>query len=189
MKISINQVIQIVSAILFAFTLSGLNIDPNATAEQIVTAIYDGNFYKLFTIVVLNLGNIFYHWVKTIRANPSQFWAFWRSSNWWTSVVNLLLSFLVNTKIVTSGIIDPAEISALISFAIAGNWKLLIGGVVTNVVNILIHRFTKNPMKTPQIGQRMTDPELQAEFQWDGTTWVQVVPNTEAKNKKMGGGQ
>lgn len=146
MKISTNYIVNVVSVILYAFSLSGLNIDPDATAAQIITVLTTGNYTALF-VLLLNLGNSLFQWIKTLRTDFDMFWSFLRSTNWWTSFLNMAVGLVIYAGYLLPTDI-PAELSTEVAqYAAEGSWLVALIALVSNVANILIHKLTKNPAK------------------------------------------
>lgn len=142
MKISTNFLTQVLSVVLWAFVLAGLKIDPSQTADTLINS-FSGSSWALAFIAVANLANSIWQWVKTIRAQggiTKDFWAFLRSTNWWTSFANIVVSGLA-----LLGVQLPPDLAGeAVRLVFERKWldfAVLIGG---NVVNILVHFFTKN---------------------------------------------
>ena len=95
MKISKNLITQIVSLILLAFTFSGLGVNPDETAGTIVNYLSDGQYFALVTYILINLLNVFIHWIQQLKENPKKFWSFIESVNFWVAAINIILGILL----------------------------------------------------------------------------------------------
>jgi len=111
-----------------------------------VAAVVEENFYTLLVILVINLLNPIYQWIKTLKNNPGQFWLFVHSTNWWVSVFNV---FIVG-MLLWGGIEIPIEAGEDIIAAIFDEkWMELIPLVVVNIlIPILKSIFKKKPLES-----------------------------------------
>ena len=127
-----NLITQLVSLLLLAFTFSGLDVNPDATADTIVNYLSDGQFFALLTYIFINLINVFVHWYKTLKENPGKFWCFIESVNFWMAAANILLGIIL----VKWGIpIDKEAVNNVISLLFSKEyWE---AGTVF-IMNILI---------------------------------------------------
>ena len=143
---SVNFYTQLVTLLLSAFAIGGLQIDPTQLSGDIVAAVVEENFYTLLVILVINLLNPIYQWIKTLKNNPGQFWLFVHSTNWWVSVFNV---FIVG-MLLWGGIEIPIEAGEDIIAAIFDEkWMELIPLVVVNIlIPILKSIFKKKPLES-----------------------------------------
>lgn len=89
-NIPLNRWVQFLSFALYMLTFSGLAVNPDETANQIVTYLSNGQFTALIILIVGNLGNIFYQYFKGLKENPGKFWAFIDSVNFWIGFGNVI---------------------------------------------------------------------------------------------------
>lgn len=145
MKLSNNLVVQIVSLALWVFALAGLQIDPNTTGEKIVTNITTQN-WPLLVIIMINLGNSAFSWIKTWKTNRPDFIQFLRSPNWWISFCNILFAVLA-----MRGIHVPEGASEqIIAYVFQGQWWSLLGYLIPNVIGPVIRALTAKPQPVTQ---------------------------------------
>jgi ABC-type uncharacterized transport system permease subunit len=141
-----NLVTQIVSVIILALSASGLNVTAT-DFSQIIEFVENGKWLALGLFLV-NIGKSVTSWVKTWRETPTLLLQFLRSTNWWTSFANMVVAIITGF-----GVIIPDEVTQavpdVISYALSGQWSLLITAIVANITNILIHRFVKKPEQAP----------------------------------------
>lgn len=90
-----NLITQIVSLCLLAFTFSGLDVNPDATASTIVDYLSNGQFIALLTYILINLLNVFIHWYNQLKADPKSFWKFTESVNFWMAVANIVIGLVL----------------------------------------------------------------------------------------------
>lgn len=106
-----NLITQLVSLCLLAFTFSGLDVNPDATASTIVDYLSNGQFIALLTYILINLLNVFIHWYNQLKADPKSFWKFTESVNFWVAAANILLGIIL----LKWGIpIDPEAVKSFI---------------------------------------------------------------------------
>ena len=140
MKLSNNLVVQIASLVLWVFALAGLEIDPQATGEKLVTNIVTQN-WPLLVIVVINLGNSIFSWIKTWKTDKPNLIQFLRSPNWWISFCNILFAILA-----MRGIHVPEGASAqIVDYIFQGQWWSLLGYLIPNVLGPVIRALTAKP--------------------------------------------
>ena len=118
----VNLPVQIVSLILAAFVAAGLNIDPNASAAEIVAAVKSVSLPLILTAVI-NLGSMIYIWIKTWKTDKPNFWAFLTSRSWLISLGSIIIPALALVGIE----IAPDDAARLIDFGLAGNWQAFAG--------------------------------------------------------------
>jgi len=118
----VNLPVQIVSLIMAAFVAAGLNIDPNATASEIVAAVKSVSLPLILTAVI-NLGSMVYLWIKTWKTNKPNFWAFITSRSWLISLGSILIPALALIGVQ----IAPDDAAKLIDYGLAGNWQAFAG--------------------------------------------------------------
>lgn len=142
---STNFWTQVVTLILSAFVLGGLNVKPDELGPDIVNAIVEDNYFSLLTIFVINLLNPIWQWIKTLKNNPTQFWGFLHSVNWWVSVFNAIVAGLL----LWGGIEIPADAGEQIVAAIfEGRWMDLVTLVAINIlIPIIKILFKKHPIQ------------------------------------------
>jgi len=118
----VNLPVQIVSLILAAFVAAGLNIDPNASAAEIVAAVKSVSLPLILTAVI-NLGSMVYLWIKTWKTDRPNFASFLTSRSWLISLSSIILPALALIGIE----IAPDDAARLIDFGLAGNWQAFAG--------------------------------------------------------------
>lgn len=118
----VNLPVQILSLILAAFVAAGLNIDPNASAAEIVAAVESVSLPLILTAVI-NLGSMVYLWIKTWKTDRPNFWAFFTSRSWLISLASIVIPALALLGIH----IAPDDAARLIDFGLAGNWQAFAG--------------------------------------------------------------
>ena len=129
---NVNLGVQILSAILYAFVLAGLNIEPNATATDIIAAIKAQSLPLILT-VLFNLGTMIWIWVKTWKTAKPNFWAFITSRSWLISLANIIIPALALV-----GIVLPIETATkLIDDGLAGNWTSFISTLIITIIGII----------------------------------------------------
>lgn len=129
---NVNLSVQILSAILYAFVLAGLNIDPNATATDIIAAIKAQSLPLILT-VLFNLGTMIWMWVRNWPKSRPEFWAFFTSRSWLISVANIIIPALA-----LIGVVLPLETATkLIDDGLAGNWTSFISTLIITIVGII----------------------------------------------------
>jgi hypothetical protein len=138
-KIPLNRWVQWVSFILLGLTFSGLAVNPDETANQIVTYLSNGQFAALIILIVGNLGNIFYQYFKGLKENPGKFWAFIDSVNFWISFGNVVAGIVF----MTSGIqIDEQSLGEVIALIFSKEyWEagtLLLVNIIIPILKELI---------------------------------------------------
>ena len=146
----VNLPVQIVSLILAAFVAAGLNIDPNASASEIVTAVKSVSLPLILTALI-NLGSMVYLWVRTWKTDKPNFGAFITSRSWLVS-----LSSIVIPAVALIGVeIAPDDAAKLIDYGLAGNWQAF-AGQATMILFAVIGTFLK-----PKLQAAYVNPELQ----------------------------
>lgn len=144
-KVSSNLAVQIVSLVLWAFALSGLQVNPEVTGTDLVNHITTQNWPLLF-IVVINIGNSVYSWIRTWKTDKPNFLLFLKSPNWWISFCNILFAALA-----FKGITIPAEASEhIVKLVFDQQWWALLGYLIPNVLGPIIRALTTK--KTPAVG-------------------------------------
>jgi len=138
---SVNFAVQIATAILWALTFSGLQIDPAQTAADLVQTVVQQNWFELVSILVLNTGNAIYHWVQTLRENPKNFWSFLHSLNWWLTFGNVVASAFT-----LFGFNIPTDaVAAVVQMAWEHKWVEAAGATIFNILLPLIKRTVPKP--------------------------------------------
>lgn len=127
-----NLIIQLVSFVLLAFTYSGLSLNPDETANTIVDHLSNGQFVALISYLVLNVANVFVHWIKQLKTDPSKFWAFVDSVNFWVAAANIIASIVL---LYTGVQLDPASLQEFVSLLFSKEYW---GAATVFVANILI---------------------------------------------------
>lgn len=118
----VNLPVQIVSLILAAFVAAGLNINPDASAAEIVAAVKSVSLPLILTAVI-NLGSMVYLWIKTWKDNRPNFGAFITSRSWLISLAGIIIPALALIGIH----IAPDDAAKLIDYGLAGNWQAFAG--------------------------------------------------------------
>lgn len=137
-NISSNLIVQIVSLVLWAVALMGLEVNPQVVGTDLLNSISTAN-WPLIIVVVVNLGNSLFSWIRTWKTNRPQFWLFLKSTNWWVSFCNILFAVLA-----MQGIVLPAEASAtIVDLIFRGEWWTLLGFLIPNVLGPIIRFLTK----------------------------------------------
>ena len=115
MKIK-NLWAQIISAILLAFTFSGLALpgSPDEVAGTIVQNLSDKQFIALGIYILVNLLNVFVHWINQLKLNPKKIWAFVDSVNFWVAIANIILGIVLMKFGIQIDIKDVENFIALI---------------------------------------------------------------------------
>lgn len=127
----VNLSVQILTSILTAFVVMGLNIDPAATASEIIAAIKAQSLPMILT-VLFNFGTMVYLWVKTWKENKPNFWSFFTSRSWLISAANVVVPALA-----LIGVVIPIETATkLIDDGLAGNWSNFVYTLVITIVGL-----------------------------------------------------
>jgi hypothetical protein len=146
MKISLNGITQILSWVLLAFTFSGLDVNPDTVANTIVSYLTNEQFFALISYVVLNLANVFIHWIKQLKTDPGKFWSFFESVNFWVAGSNIVLGLvLLNLGIE----IDPVAVKTFIELIFSREyWEagtMLLVNIILPVLKTLISKKQRKP--------------------------------------------
>ena len=99
-----NLFVQLLSLVFLAFTFSGLAIDPDTAASTIVNHLSDKQFIALAIYLLVNVGNIFVHWIEQLKEDSTKFWKFTESVNFWLGFANVVTALVLLTTGIT---IDP----------------------------------------------------------------------------------
>ena len=143
MKLSNNLVVQIVSLVLWIVALAGLKVEPETVGDDLVTSISTQN-WSLLLIIIFNVGNSLFSWIRTWKTNKPDFLLFLRSPNWWISACNIGFAALA-----MRGVHVPAEASAqIVDFIFKGQWFALAGYLIPNVIGPVIRAILA--AKTPE---------------------------------------
>lgn len=144
MKLSNNLVVQIVSLLLWIVALAGLKVNPETVGDDLVTSISTQN-WSLLLIIIFNLGNSAFSWIRTWSTDKPNFLQFLRSPNWWISACNIGFAALA-----MRGIYVPAEASAqIVDFIFKGQWYALAGYLIPNVIGPVIRAVLDRKTSTP----------------------------------------
>lgn len=147
----VNLPVQITSLILAAFVAAGLNIDPNASAAEIVAAVKSVSLPLILTALI-NLGSMVYLWVRTWKTDKPNFWAFLTSRSWLISLAGIVIPALALTGIE----IAPDDAARLIDYGLAGNWQAFVGEAAMMLFAVI------GTWLKPKIQATYVNPELQA---------------------------
>ncbi len=142
-NVSSNLIVQIVSLALWAVALVGLQVNPEVVGTDIVNSISTKN-WPLLIVVVINLGNSIFSWIKTWKTNRPDFWLFLKSTNWWVSFCNIAFALIAMQGIQLPN--DAGEI--IIDLVFRGQWWALAGYLIPNVIGPVI-RFITAKKATP----------------------------------------
>lgn len=141
MKISKNKITQIVSWIILAFTFSGFAGDPKIWGEAIVNNLSNGQFLGLLTFIAINGINLGIHWYEQLKEDPSKFWLFLKSHNFWLTGANILGGILlVNTGINISEETFSNFISLIFSEDYWEAGSLFVANILLPIVKSLVNK-------------------------------------------------
>lgn len=147
----VNLGVQLITSILTAFVIAGLDIDPAATAADIIAAI-KAQSLQMILMVFFNLGSMIYLWVKTWKTNKPDFWKFLTSRSWLISAANVLVPALALV-----GVILPIETATkLIDDGLAGNWNSFISTLIITIIGLVGTWLKPKLGKTVSIGNDNT---------------------------------
>jgi len=133
MKISNNLVVQIVSLVLWIVALAGLKVNPEQVGDDLVRSISTQN-WSLLLIIIFNVGNSAFSWIRSWSTDKPNFLLFLRSTNWWISFCNIVFAGLA-----MRGIHVPAEASQqIVDMIFQGRWYALAGYLIPNVIGPVI---------------------------------------------------
>ncbi|MEO1628098.1 MAG: hypothetical protein AAFV25_23315 [Bacteroidota bacterium] len=136
---SFNFVTNILTAVLGMFVASGLQIDAVHTADQLYDHIINENWGALVIMATLQLLNPVIHWIKQLKKDPSQFWQFLKSINWWTNVATIVSMYAIY-----KGVQIPEDAGEQVVRSIfEQRWEDLLKLLAINVLNPLIQLFIK----------------------------------------------
>lgn len=145
---STNFWTQVITLILSIFALGGANLDPVGVSDKLVHAIWDGSLWSIGSIVILNLVNPIYHWIRTPNTER---WAFLHSLNWWVNFVSLVVGIGVITGIYSDNIYT--QIPGLVQAAAERDWYNLLWIAGANFIVPVIKIFVPKLAKASSIGR------------------------------------
>jgi len=157
---NVNLPVQIVSLILAAFVAAGLNIDPNATAAEVVAAVKSVSLPLILTAVI-NIGSMVYLWIKTWKTDKPNFWAFLTSRSWLISLGSIVIPALALIGIE----IAPDDAARLIDYGLAGNWQAFAGEaamILFAVIGTWIKPKLKASYVNPEIAEQKAKGRMAA---------------------------
>lgn len=133
-----NIITQLVSVVLWIFALAGLQINPDATANDAVVSVQTAN-WPLFLMLLINIGNSIWQWSLTWKTNKPNFILFLRSHNWWASVLNVVFAIAL-----LNGIVLPADAAhRVVEYAFSGDWWGLAGYALPAIIAPIVTFLTK----------------------------------------------
>ncbi len=127
----------IVVLALTVFAVSGLNINPDETAREIVTSLSNGGVYAIIGIIASSV--IFPIWNFFKRGGKVTLKVVFGSVLTWVALGNALFAVIA----LTGFTIPEGTVEQIVGFIQAKDWTSLIAIVFANVLNPLI-RFIKD---------------------------------------------
>lgn len=115
---NVNLWTQILSSAFYALFLAGLDINPDQTATEIVSALKSQSLFLIIGAAV-NFGTMIFLWIKTWKDKKPNFWAFITSRSWIISLANILIPLLATWGIY----IGNETVEKLVDYALSGDWK------------------------------------------------------------------
>lgn len=134
LKLSVNTVNMIISAILWIAVAAGLkNVNPDDVAQGITSSIAT-QAWPFLALIGTNLVTSIVYWTKTWKTDKPNFLAFLTSLNFWITVGNIGISIAF-----MYGIVLPEDAGVRIAEYIrSGDWWNLVAYASTNIVKPIV---------------------------------------------------